>query len=1008
MQIRKQLTQIAAGLRRKELAGSLLLAGLFFALAFCGASMLGWPVREGSIALFSAAVAIICAAIAAIGIIRALFRHRNLNKMAAVVEERRPDFMDSFATAVQLEALERPLRPIEEELMRDVQAKLTKDKTNLAAFFPGCHAIASLWRIALAAICIVIGAKSPAWRDFREAFMAWLHGESGIVIHAPEPEAPMHSDYMLDSVAIKRGPQEGNIIWNGNTVPLNKDANGRFFFTFYDVTEDFEYRIETPRLRSKLYKVKVYEPPSCRALKITAQPPAYTGLPKIELDEAGKVQLPEGGTLAVSFQAAEHILGSLHLPGIETLPMDVAEGEWHGARQCTVNESGICRIELKDKQGHSRELPFELEITKDLPPEITLLEPGGDTFVKPGQEQRISANVADDFGLVSLKLEYSVSGGEHKALELPAPQGKREWDISTLWKLGELKLKEGDILACQLLAEDNKEPRHNMARSALFFITVRPDKNQAEAEGLDGNNQKEVSVSDLVAEAKRLLRLTWDLLPSGKDDDIRQLSQHLATLENETKSRQVQLAAMAGGNLGQMGLLFEQAVAALHTASFMTGQKLLEESVPYQEKALASLVAIDTELLRNSMKSKNSKSQDKDGEGKSAPQQQQQQSGQDNAGQDLKTIQNAIEEIKKLQIQQGDLNVAMRGEKPAHFALAGRQRKLTQAANAVKQQIFPVKDALPAANILNMAEGNMRDAENALGAAKCDVAGHYGDRALQHLQQARQFLEALLKHSASQQMQALTQKAEELARRQEQAAAQTREGKEDSKQLRQQQQNIQESTSQMMQDLKSLANEMQNLAPQAGKELSQVAAKASSGGLEETQKRAQRALAYKRMNRAADEQQKAAQMLKEMAQGLKEAAKSMNGLQEQKLRQALMQLAKLAIDANATQFESDQGNAGQRIRQIRQQASQITGKIGEASNSEELRRTSGELSKPIDNDANGGQMTREQIMSATRVIIQMLDGIQAQKQIPLPRTYIAPPEKYRRQVENYFKEISKE
>ncbi|MBQ7178024.1 MAG: hypothetical protein IJS08_11480 [Victivallales bacterium] len=1008
MQIRKQLTQIAAGLRRKELAGSLLLAGLLFALAFCGASLLGLPVREGSIALFGGAVLACSLDIAVLGIIRALFKPRNLNKMAAIVEEKRPDFMDSFATAVQLEALERPLRPIEEELMQDVQAKLAKEETRLASFFPGCHAISSLWRIALAAICIVIGTKTPAWRDFHQAFLAWLHGEYGIVIYAPEPEVPVHSDYILDSIAIKRGPEKGNIIWNGNTAPLNKDGNGKFFFTFYDVTEDFEFRIETPRLRSKLYKVKVYEPPSCSALKIVAQPPAYSGLPKIELKEAGKVQLLEGGTLAVSIQASTHIQGSLHLPGNEALPMDVAEGEWRGTRQCTVMESGICRIELKDKQGHSRELPFELEITKDLPPEITMLEPGSDAFVKPGQELRISANVADNFGLVSLKLEYSVSGGEHKMLELPAPQGKREWDVSTLWKLKELKLKEGDILACQLLAEDNKEPKHNVARSALFFITVRPDQDKAAAEGQDGNQQKEVSVSDLVAEAKRLLRLTWDLLPSGKDNEIQQLSQHLATLENETKSRQEQLTAMAGGNLGQMGQLFEQAIAALHTASFMTGQKLLEESVPYQEKALASLVAIDTELLRNSMKSKNSKSQDKNSEGQSEPQQQQEQPGEDNAGQDLKTIQNAIEEIKRLQLQQGDLNVAMRGEKPAHFALAGKQRKLTQAANAVKQQIFPVKDALPAANLLNMAEGNMRDAENALGAAKCDVGGHYGDRALQHLQNARQFLEALLKQSASQQMRALTQKAEELAKRQEQAAIQTRGGKEDSKQLRQQQQNIQESTSQMMQDLKSLANEMQNLAPEAGKELNQVAAKASSGGLEETQKRAQRALAYKRLNRAANEQQKAAQMLKEMAQGMKDAAKAMNSLQEQELRQALLQLARLAVDANATQFENDQGKAKQRLQQIRQQASQITGKIGEASNSEELQRTSGELSKPTGDDVNGGKMTREQIMSATRVIIQMLDGIQAQKQIPLPRTYVAPPEKYRRQVENYFKDISKE
>ena len=990
-----------------------MMGALLFALAFCGTSLPGLPIREGSIAFFGAAVVIGSLAIAALGILRALLRRRDLNKMAAIVEERTPDFMDSFATAVELEALERPLRPIEEELMQDVQSRLSNDKTELASYFPGCRAMSSLWRLALAALCISLGTRSPAWSDFRETAPALLRGDCGIAVMKPETEVPLHGDYMLDNIVISRGPAQGNIVWSSasdsGSAPLNSDANDRLFFTFYDVTEDFEYRIETPRLRSPLYKVKVYEPPSCHELRIAAQPPAYSGLPKMELTEPGKLQLLEGGTLSSAILAEAHIQGSLHLPGDEALPMDIAENGWRGTRQCAANESGICRIVLKDRQGHSRELPFELEITMDMPPEITLIEPGEESFVNPTQVLRIAANVADDFGLVSLKLEYSVSGGEHKTLALPGAKDKREWDISTLWKLKELELKEGDILTCQLLAEDNKEPQRNVARSALFFITVRPDKDKAKAEAQDGNGQKEVSVSDLVAEAKRLLRLTWDLMHTDKDSDFQQLQQLLATLENEAKSRKQLLETMAGGGLGQLGQLFQQAAAALHTASFMTGQRLLVESVPYQEKALASLVAIETELLRNTMKSKKSQSQDKDGEGQSdEKQQQQQQAKENNAGQDMKTIQQAIEELKRLQLQQSDLNVAMRGEKPAHFTLAGKQRRLTQAANAVKQLVFPVKDALPAVNLLNIAEGNMRDAENALGAAKCDVAGHYGDRALQHIQQTRQFLEALLKQSASQQMQALSRQAEELAKRQEQAAGKSLDGKEDNRQLRQEQKDIQDSTSQMMQNLKSLANEMQNLSPEASKELNKLVSKASSGGLEEAQKRAQRALAYKRMKRAADEQQQAAQMLKEMAKGIKEAAKAMDGLEEKELRQALLQLAKLALEANATQFESDKGKAAQRLKQIRQQAAQLTGKIGEASHSEELLRTSGELSKPIDSDAAGGQMTRLQIASASSIIIQMLDGIKVQRQTPLPRTYVAPPEKYRRQVENYFKDISKE
>ena len=1016
MGIRHALSRIAEGLRRKALAGAILAPCLVFALLFWASSLLGWPIRENALFCFGFASIAVCAIYAAAGIVRSRLQYRNLNKLAAAVEEKWPHYMDSFATATELEALERPLRPIEEALLSEVREKLAKEKIGIAQLFPGCGAFSFLWRIALAAIFLQAGLMSPRWARFAQAFRGRMSSGSGIVIQAANPDVPMHGDYTIEAT-VTRGPLEAEILWESASgkwkSPLNarQNAKGRFFFTFYDMTEDLQYRIVTPQLSSGVHSVKVYEPPSFKAMKISAEAPAYTKMEPIVLDSPGRIELIEGGRLTVSVLPERPATAQLSLPGDGDVPFKNLQDNWLGTEAVTPREGGLCRIVLSDSLGHSGEQPIELEIVPDTPPEITVSKPGPDSFVKPGENLRITANVADDFGLASLSLEYSVSGGEHKTVELKKQDGQREWDFTTLWNMDALQLKDGDILNCQLLAVDNRQPAPNISRSELFFVTVRPDKDSIEADSQNNLPQKEANVSDLIAESKRLLRMTWEFRLSENDREKQQLQELLSTLEQETRARKAQLESMAGGQLGHMGKCFDNAASAIHSAAALAERRLLEEAIPYQEKALAELVAIETELLRNSIKSKKaSEKNDKNEQGEAEGQQEQQDS--DDSGeavQELQVMQEAIEELKRLAVQQNDLNAAMAGENTQKLALPSRERKILQDTNAVRQKLAPAKGAAQAVEALNAASGDMTGAEFALKSGKYENAGRYGARAQRLLVQARQLLEEALKKSAAREMQNLTRQAEELAGQQKAAAEKSGSGSEDSRRLRQEQKEIQGKTGQLMQQLKTLSRNMQQLSPETGNEINNALGKAASKGLEEAQNRAQKALAYKRMKRAAEEQGTAAQIMEEMAQDLRKAANSLNGLSEQELRQALKELAELASETSRAEADSDRGRGRQRLQQIRREAAEITGKAGAMSNSEELQRTAAELSRPLDENSDGsGQLTRLQIAASAKIMMQMLDAISRYSLQRAMHSYAPPPEKYRKQVEKYYKDISKD
>jgi hypothetical protein len=108
--------------------------------------------------------------------------------------------------------------------------------------------------------------------------------------------------------------------------------------------------------------------------------------------------------------------------------------------------------------------------------------------------------------------------------------------------------------------------------------------------------------------------------------------------------------------------------------------------------------------------------------------------------------------------------------------------------------------------------------------------------------------------------------------------------------------------------------------------------------------------------------------------------------------------------------DSDTQRAMRRIDEAREQASRTMDEAARATKNNRLQELSNNLALTGEGKSptEAGSITVRNIAEAAAIIGNMLEGITTEKQRQLLRRSSAPPEKYRRQVEDYFRKLGNE
>ena len=955
----------------------------------------------------------------------ALLRGPSVRDLALEVERVRPEFMDSLICAVELEARpEESLNALEGALLRDVRDKFRNGADVTEVFQERLRLRPILLAGMGVAVCLVLALHSPVWAK------AWFYAGdlrrgagSGLTIHGPDESVPVHSDARLE-VLVHRWEREAEIEYadaeGRHRYRMNSADADQFFFTFYDLTSPVRYRILTPSLASPWQRIDIYSPPWFEDVKMSITPPEYTGLEPTSTTEFCDVSALVGSRFRIAIRTQPGVRAYLRTRE-STREFEIgADGA--GDIRFVVTQDETFSVRLVDSAGHETLGPAVVLTSRpDLPPVVDIVRPRKDMQVGVEEKVSLEARAGDDFGLREVVLLYSISGAPRRSVTLASPT-ERVLDqvVHHGFDIREMGLKAGDVISYVVEAKDNREPEPQTARSEVYFIVVRPKVDAKEQDGQQGKQMK-IDLGAVIAESKRLIRFSWDALSLAAEEQsaaVKELGRGLRDLRIEVRKIFNRIESVSGGLIAPpIPELFKTVDRELNEALALTDKDLAEESLAPQERALTALVRLENELLKNAMKGKGKgESEKKTSREKKEKERAKRQSGADA----LRALKNALRKARDLAARQDRLNRAMERtpavSPEAARGLEQKQNNIRGDTEDLAKSLGELAPARGAAGQMTGAAGEMKRGEQRLKRNDVETAGRHGKRAANLLNAALSDLQDAVRNAAAKRIEGLAAAAGELADEQRQAAEVSRD-LEAKKQVDEatrkaaetEQRTINERAENLRRALENTSDELGEQFPEAIEALNQAARTFDRQGGKRNMARAANALLYGKFGRARPAQTNAANDLRRFSRELAKAVGKLPAMSREELLEAMQRMRQRAGETTEA-MQQDGKDAMGRLQNIRDKAADDLDRLARTLSDRSLRELADGMQLPMGegNPSEAGANMLRMFQAAVAVLERHLLVGEVRRKLTLSRRQSVPPEKYRRLVEQYFRELSRD
>ncbi len=466
-------------------------------------------------------------------------------QIALFVEERNPKLEDRLNSALEVHS-----GAAENE---SVVAALLQDTTRrVAPIMPRAllrRTRARWWVITsfmLGAACLVVGLTnldrlqtgSDAGAFVRTPYMTISPGNTEVDQGDAVSIVATLRDGRREDVTIVY--QEAGSEWMHELMTPGREGHS-FLAELLDIQRNITYYVEAGRHRSEPFVVSVYEFPEVQQIDITYEGPPYANLPMRTEEDEGDIEGLRGSRVTVNVRTnAKTTTAAIVLESGREIPFaPVAEGLFRAKMDLETADRYTLR--LLDETERQNRFPREYIITpiEDLPPRITLQEPGRDLRANAIQEVLIAADVSDDYAIDAFNLKYSINGEDEVAVNLLEKAGETSATGEHLLFLEDYSLQPGDVITYYVEAADALQSE----ATDMYFIEVVPFEQQftqlANAGGGQGGMRQQsglvISQQDIIAATWRLLRQHDEL--ADFDDALTALTQAQRNLQANIEER---------------------------------------------------------------------------------------------------------------------------------------------------------------------------------------------------------------------------------------------------------------------------------------------------------------------------------------------------------------------------------------------------------------------------------------------------------------------------------------
>lgn len=919
-------------------------------------------------------------------VLRPLFKAPSEPQLARYVEERHPELEDRLVSAVELGNTDaenpRISAVILQKLLEDTHFRVkgidvsrTVDKKDAVAW-------SSVSAILVAVLVGLIFSNLDLVSDrFSRVLTPWAipvpinypqltvtPGDARIPANASqEIRAELHA---FESETATLYFTTGDTSWHKTAMDLSDERT--FVSTLFDVQDQTKYYVKAGDQLSAIYTLTTYKPPKIKRVDLTFNFPEYTGLETKREKDSGDIWAPEGTVVKITAVTDKPVVqGQITVDEGTPLKTRVVADTLVTA-SLTVSRDAYYTVRVVDSDDLANDPPpqFYVHAIPDQPPLLTVDKPGRDAKASMVEEVPVRVRVQDDFGVSSLKLYYTVSGGEEHVVTLKPKavnsdddlQTLREYTAEHLFYLENLGVAPGDFLTYYVEAYDQRGgQRVESASTDIFFVEVRPFEasffrplSQQGGGGGGGGFGGRLSETQ-----KQIVVATWKLVRKQERGSQAELAEETAViLESQENLKQVaenvlfqmeQRSLFTRESSGDASRLYSEAIQAMEEAVDKLRSKKLEEALPPERRAYARLLAAEALMTEYQLQSARGR-----GVGPGASLDELARLFED----DMDKLKNKYETMEQNLQQQRDeqINEALRKVRE----LARRQQELNQRARDLARQRMAEEEkkrrieelrrqqenlqremqdlnrqmnqmqrqdgrlSRDLMNDLRQASSEMNRASNDLRRESAETAAARGRRALNRLRRMenrlRRNLDESLRReyeSLAEDLQQLTESQKELTRDVEQAAA----GSVDRDSLLQaaqhDQKRLQEDFGKLRREMRDLTGKAVRSGEEVSRELSKFTRELESSHVERKMQSAEDLLKQGRLNSALQAERDIQTMLERLSEKMGEVRVAFAESEEERLELALDQTQELRDRLERLQRRPASGEAEEISRQER-------------------------------------------------------------------------------------------
>jgi len=812
---------------------------------------------------------------------------------------------------------------------------------------------------------------------------------------------------------------------------MNPKRNNSFSFNFYEVKNSFTYWVENDVSRSPQFNVAIFDLPRYKSLEYSIKPPLYTGLEIRTVTEPENLVLPQNTEINIKMVTNKSVRVFLSEKA-KDFPFS-EDSFLNYSYSFKLEEYMEYALKLMDREGHIFQTSpdFIIECIPDLPPLVEIVSPPLDINVYGVEPFPIKFEARDDYGLTDLYLIFTMPAQPRQKMSLFLPyqmdKNSREISLQRIINLYQMRLQNGDLVSYHLEAVDNHKPFPQISRSEIHFFTVIPDfkapdgkKDKNKKNPLEQMKAPDFRMDDLLAEQKRIYRASSanQLEPDPKRKREKEIvaANAQGDLQVQTSQRYNKLIEIAGQeNLGRIGTLFEDSIHQMDIAEKKMREHLNETSMFYQYQALQNLNRILMLLMKDNPPAK--------GEGKSSKPQnfspEEEEVLKEKQKELMKKLHAWMEKLdesrgiqKALNRKLERLNERLTVDQKKYFSQ--RETSLQEELKIIMYEMQSHKEVFHAADLIASAVREIKNEIQKIEQSQKAVAQKFGKKAERNLDAAYNQLKEILRKMTENEINKLISKARNLQKIQSGVSKETRDNPQGSPdkltEISKKQQKISEELKKLKEEIEKAMEKLEDKAPASSRQLADSLEHIESSSLDRNIKKAAKSIFYGQTDKAEKYQKNVMKALSQLNDQLERAHSSLPEYDKKELMETLKKLGELFQNSQKKGEENakkeNDKNAEENLEKLKNILKNMNG--GKTPKFlKDIVRNANELGQDKNSEENAGLTLGTLLIKAMTLIEARIDSMDLEKKFRKSLYRGQPPERYRKMVEEYFKNLSR-